>query len=415
MSQPARFSVCSIVLVIAGALLCACGNKPQEQSAMGMGPPMEMKVRLERVIQRDINESSSFMGTLKSRHSSILQPRAAGTITKIFVTPGMFVKAGAPLIEIDPEKQKATFNSSMAASHSSADDKENAVQTLKSLEASLNNKQSLLVFARNQEKRYGLLASEGAVAAESAENYATSRRMAEADVQSVKAQIEAQKAAIAKMNEMIRQTTANAHEQQVQLQYYTVQAPFDGIVGDIPVKLGESVNYDTKVTTVTGNRPLELYVSVPAEKAAALKIGMPIELTDSNDKLLGEARVIFVAENVDDQTQSVLVKAIYPNTDGHLRSNQTVGSHVVWSKKPGLLVPTFAVAHISGQDFVFTAEKSAKGLIARQKAVDLGSIHTNSYLVKSGLNAGDQVVVSGVQNLSDGAAIAPQTAVSGRP
>jgi multidrug efflux pump subunit AcrA (membrane-fusion protein) len=79
-----------------------------------------------------------------------------------------------------------------------------------------------------------------------------------------------------------------------------------------------------------------------------------------------------------------------------------------------LLVPTYAVAHISGQDFVFTAQNSGKGLVARQKAVALGEIYNNSYLVKSGLHSGDRIVVSGVQNLTDGAAIAPQTAISGR-
>jgi multidrug resistance efflux pump len=255
-----------------------------------------------------------------------MQSRVAGIVTRIFVTPGMIVKAGAPLLEIDPEKQQAMVTSLVAAAASTAADKENASQTLKSLEALLRSKESNLVFARNQEKRYALLASEGAVAAEAAENYITARKMSEADVQSVKAQIEAQKAAIAKMERMIQQSQANKQEQEVQLKYYTLKAPFAGVVGDIPVKLGEYVNSDTKVTIVTENQPLELYVSVPAEKALGLRLGMPVQLTDSDDKVLGEAQVIFISPNVEDQTQSVLVKALYANKGwtAALKSNRRI-------------------------------------------------------------------------------------------
>lgn len=407
--------ICAILLVIASAgTLTACSNNAPATSAMGMGPPREMVVKVEDVAQRSINDSTSFMGTLKSRHSSVLQPRVAGIVTQIFVAPGSSVREGQPLVEIDPAKQKATVSSSVAAIQSTAADKENAVQTLKSLQASLESKKSSLEFARTQEKRYAFLASEGAMPKESAENFRTARKMAESDAQSIIAQIEAQKAAISKMARMVQQSQSNEDEQEVQLGYFTLKAPFAGVVGDIPIKIGEYVNSDSKVTSVTANQPLEVYVGVPAEKAARLKLGMPVQLTDSEDNLLGEAKIIFVSPNVDDQTQSVLVKALYANRDGRLRSNQTVGSKVVWSKQPGLLVPTFAVAHISGQDFVFTAVKGPKGLVAKQKAVDLGAIHTNSYLVKSGLHAGDRVIVSGVQNLTDGAAIAPQTAVSGR-
>ena len=83
---------------------------------------------------------------------------------------------------------------------------------------------------------------------------------------------------------------------------------------------------------------------------------------------------------------------------------------IVWDRKQHLLVPTVSVMHISGQDFVFAAEESAAGqFVARQKPVTLGDIVDNSYLVKSGLQGSDKIVVSDVQNLYDGAIIAPKT------
>ena len=117
-----------------------------------------------------------------------------------------------------------------------------------------------------------------------------------------------------------------------------------------------------------------------------------------------------VSPQVSDENQSVLVKAIYPNNGDKLRSNQQVTTKIVWDRKQHLLVPTMSVMHISGQDFVFAAEEAASGqCVARQKPVTLGDIVDNSYLVKSGLKGSDKIVVSDVQNLYDGAIIAPKS------
>ncbi len=207
---------------------------------------------------------------------------------------------------------------------------------------------------------------------------------------------------------MLNQSAAQTKLESLELGFHTVVAPFAGIVGDVPVKLGQYVTTDTELTTIDQSRPLEIYVYVPAEQASRLRKGLDVTMVDSQGEVIGTCPISFVSPQVSDQNQSVLVKAIYANDGDKLRSNQQVTTRIVWDKKPHLLVPTVSVMHISGQDFVFAAEESAAGqYVARQKAVSLGDIVDNNFVVKSGLKSSEKIVVSDVQNLYDGATIAP--------
>jgi RND family efflux transporter MFP subunit len=209
------------------------------------------------------------------------------------------------------------------------------------------------------------------------------------------------------MEKIIGQSGANIKEQNIQLQYYTIKAPFEGTVGDIPIKIGDYVNTSTRLTTVTKNRPLEIYVAIPIEHAKQLKLNMPIELQDSVGQKIGLSQVFFIAPNVLSDSQTVLVKSHFANEKDQLRADQTVRARVIWEKKPGVLIPTEAVSHQSGQDFVFVAQTDKDKTIARQLPITLGAIEDTQYQVLKGLKVGEKVITSGVQNLSDGAQIAP--------
>jgi multidrug efflux pump subunit AcrA (membrane-fusion protein) len=101
----------------------------------------------------------------------------------------------------------------------------------------------------------------------------------------------------------------------------------------------------------------------------------------------------------------VLVKGLLSRSTG-LRSAQYVRARIVWQRVDTLVVPVVAVQRINGQHFVFIAESEQGKLVARQRPVRLGAIQGNEYLVVSGLEAGQRVVVSGTQKLADGAPIA---------
>ena len=106
---------------------------------------------------------------------------------------------------------------------------------------------------------------------------------------------------------------AQVREQEVQLRYYKVTAPRGGIVGDIPVRVGDRVTNATQLTTVDQPGSLEAYVYVPVERSAQLKMNLPVQILDSNGKVLADTRISFISPQVDNTTQTVLVKARIAN------------------------------------------------------------------------------------------------------
>jgi multidrug efflux pump subunit AcrA (membrane-fusion protein) len=108
---------------------------------------------------------------------------------------------------------------------------------------------------------------------------------------------------------------------------------------------------------------------------------------------------------VDDATQTVQVKSALRDVPPSVRVLQFVRARVVWKTAPGVTLPITAVSRISGQFFCFVAEPGPNGLVARQRPVQIGELIGNDYVVIGGVNAGDKVVVSGIQKIGDGAPI----------
>lgn len=311
-----------------------------------------------------VEDATEYVATLKSLRSTTVQPQTDGQITQIAVKSGDRVRQGATLMQIDPRRQQAAVSSQEA---------ERAA-----LEAAV-------AFARQQSQRANELFAAGAISQQEKEQAETSLRTADAN---------------------LRALTARVQEQQVQLHYYTVAAPTAGVVGDVPVRVGNQVSPQTVLTTIDQNDTLELYVSVPVERAGDLKNGLPIQILGQDGAdTSGVTAVNFIASHVDDQTQSVLVKAQVRNPDGKLRASQYVRARIIWKTAEGLVLPVTAVLRISGQFFAFVAEEAGGKLVAKQRAIKVGPIVGNQYQVLDGIKAGERVVTSGAQKLADGAPI----------
>jgi multidrug efflux pump subunit AcrA (membrane-fusion protein) len=394
----------SIVVLLVCASMFGCAAS---QSKAGFMPPNQMSVRLATVKPAVVEESSDYAAVLKSRKSVSLYPRVDGHVTKVLVTSGDTVTAKQPLLEIDPLKEQHSVASFGEAVHSAKADLQTARETLKSYHATRVSRLSNLHYAQRQLSRYTILQQQGAVAMQDLDQWINQSKVAEGDLQNVDALIKAQESTILKLERALKQAEANLRVQQEQLSYHSIRAPFPGMVGDIPVKLGDYVSPTTKLTAVTQNKPLEVYVSVPTEKSRALHLGMNIQLIDGREGLYGNSKVFFIAPSVDESSQSILVKSYFPNTDGGLRADQLIKARVIWSERRGVLVPTTAISHAGGQDFVFIAENvGQEKLLARQIPVKLGDIQGNNYQVLNGVKPGDRIVISGIQNLMDGVPIA---------
>jgi RND family efflux transporter MFP subunit len=391
-----------VTLLLAAACAAGCGGKPPGGPGGAGGPgggAMAMPVAVMTVENTSLHDASEYVATLKSRHTTNVQPQVEGVLTRIFVKSGDRVKAGAPLMQIDPEKQRATVSSQ---------------------EATRAQKLAALNYAREQLKRQETLYQGGAASKQQLDEAQTSLAQAQADYDATGAQV---------------------REQEVQLAYYKVAAPAAGVVGDIPVRVGDRVTFSTLLTTIDQNDALELYISVPIERSHDLKLGLPVEVLNEKGAVAATTQINFISPQVDEQTQQVLVKAPVASGLG-LRSDQFMRARVVWSTHPGVVVPVLAVSRVNGQFFVFAAEPAPAapaggaaaggpgaaagtgaaggstapggaggpggpgehggGLVAHQKSVQLGDLVGNDYVVLSGLQAGDRIVAAGVQKLADG-------------
>ena len=352
-----------LAMLTAGAL-AGCGQKTAADAPGGAPPAMPVQVQIAQAVK--IPQTTEYLSILKSRHSAAINPQVEGQITKIFVKSGDRVKAGAPLLQIDPLKQEATVNSQEA--------------TRAAQEA---NRRLAQVSLERAKKLYAA----GVVSKQDLDN-------AQSNFDAVDAQVKA-------LEGQVRQ-------QRVELHYYTVSAPMEGIVGDIPVRMGDRVTVSTLLTTVDEPGALEAYVYVPADRAKELRLGLPVRLLDENGNGVANTRITFVSPQVETDTQTILAKATVENSQAKLRIAQQVRAEITWGTHEGPVVPVLAVNRINGQFFVFLAVNEGKGVVARQKKLTLGDTFGNSYVVLDGLKPGDHLIVSGTQFLQDGFPVAEQ-------
>ena len=241
-----------------------------------------------------------------------------------------------------------------------------------------------LTYATQQLARMQKLFDAGAVSRAELEQAETAAKTARAQLDTVAAQI---------------------RESQVELQYYRVTAPSDGIVGEISIRAGDRVTSSTPITTIDQAQGLEAYINVPLERAAQLRQGLTVELVDPNGQAISSDPVTFIAPRADDATQSVLVKATLRRPPTTIRVMQYVRARLIWSNEPRLTVPVVALNRVNGQYFAFVVESGDKGQVARQKPVSVGEVIGDEYVVMGGLAAGDRVIVSNLQKLGDGAPV----------
>jgi RND family efflux transporter MFP subunit len=353
-------AILSLPLLLAGAAGC---NKAQPQQQPGAGM-QALPVQTLTVAAVPVAQSDEYVATIKSRRSATINPQVDGNLTSILVHSGQHVTAGQLLMQIDPSKQEATV-----ASQAATEQQKLAVYQYNQLQVERQRK----LFAA------GIISKDALDQAEQA--FANSK----ADYQSA---------------------VASRQEQDKQLGYYRITAPFEGIVGDIPVHVGDYVSATTMLTTVDENKDLEAYIYIPTERASQIRNGLGVQILDNNGNPIENTAIDFVSPQVDDQLQGILVKA--PIDSPLLRTQQLVKARVVWGMSPKPVVPVLAVTRLGGQAFVFLAQDAGGGhFVAHEQAISLGDTIGNNYAVLAGLTNGDKVIVSGTQFLQDKMPVMP--------
>jgi RND family efflux transporter MFP subunit len=342
----------AVAAVACGGTSSPAGNAPPAM------PPTD--VTAATLTAKPTPDSSEFVATIQSLRSTTIQPQVEGFVRQILVKAGDRVRAGQPLVQIDPERQQATVTS---------------------IESQRAAREADLMLAQQQLTRMQRLMDAGAVSRAELEQAEATQKSAQAQLTAIQSQI---------------------RETQVQLGYYRVTAPAAGVIGDIPIRVGDRVTPSTTITTIDQAAGLEVYINVPLERAGDVREGLTVELLNGAGQVIASNPITFVAPRADEGTQSVLVKATLRQPPPGLRVMQYVRARVIWGMKPSLTVPVVAVSRLAGQHFVFVAESAGQGFVAKQKPVTVGAIVGDDYVITGGLKAGDRVIVSNTQKIGDG-------------
>ncbi|WP_433973326.1 efflux RND transporter periplasmic adaptor subunit [Tunturiibacter lichenicola] len=349
-------------LFLCAAACLVSGCKP---AAPPPPAPQAMPVQVAPVTLSPVPNSDTYVATIKSRRSSTMQPQVDGNLVKIFVKSGDVVKAGQVLMRIDPLKQVAS------------------VQSQQGTQA---QKKAVYDYNKIEVERQRKLFEAGVVSRDTYEQADQAYQNSKGDYES---------------------NAALTDTQKQQLAYYDIRAPFNGVVGDIPVHLGDYVSPTTLLTTVDENADLEAYIYIPTERASLVRKGLPVQILDTAGNVLVKSSITFLSPQVDNGLQSILAKAEIPRTAQLLRNQQLVKARVTWSTAPAPTVPVLAVSTVGGQTFVFVATPKGEGYIAHQVPITVGETVGNTYPVLGGLQPGQKVITSGLQFLQEGAPVKP--------
>lgn len=339
----------------------AAGARPQ-----GRGAAPAAGVTIVTLEDTPIELSSDFISTVRSLHSTTIQPQVDGRITKIYVKSGDLVRAGTPMVQIDPEKQAAT---------------------LRSTESQRAGREADVTYWKAQVDRLQVLLKAGAISQNEFDAARHNLDTAQANLSALDAQV---------------------REGRVQLQYYRVTAPTGGVVGDLAVREGDRITTSTVITTVDDKVGIEAYIQVPVDRAPELKPGLMTQILDADGKIVAQNPITFVSPRADPATQTVLAKSLLREVPADIKLQQFVKIRVVWRSTPGVTIPVTAVSRVNGQYFCFVAESQGSGLVARQRPIQVGEIRGNDYIVRGGLRAGDRLIVGGIQKIGDGAPVRPE-------
>jgi len=209
-----------------------------------------------------------------------------------------------------------------------------------------------------------------------------------------------------------KQAEARIREIHATIERKTIRAPFGGVLGIRAVNLGQYLTGGDAVVPLQSLDPIYVNFGVPQQDASRMRLGRAVRITASDlDSVEFGGRISALDSVVDEATRNVRVQATLANPAGRLRPGMFVQAQVVLgANQPVIALPGSAISYAPYGDSVFVVEemKGARGQTyrgVRQQIVRVGSTRGDQVAVLTGLQAGAEVVTSGVFKLRPGAAV----------
>lgn len=353
-------------------LLSSCGNKGNDTGKVPEYAVQELQ-------KTTANLTTAYPATIKGKQDVEIRPQVSGFITKLCVDEGATVRKGQVLFIIDPTQYEAAVRTAKAAVATA----EAAVRTQ---QMTVDNKRELN--KKSIISNYDLSMAENSLA------------QSQAQLAQAKAQL----------------TTA-----QQNLSFTQVKSPSDGVINDIPYRLGALVSpsISTPMTTVSEIGDVYVYFSMTEKELLALTKSsnslkeeiskMPTVQLQLIDGTIYDAtgNVDAITGVIDQSTGSVSIRAIFPNKGNVLRSGGTANVIIPYQMENVINIPQTATQEIQDKKFVYTLQPDNTVKYTEITVFNLDN--GKQYLVTSGLKSGDKIVIEGVQTLKDGMKIQPIT------
>jgi membrane fusion protein (multidrug efflux system) len=366
----------SLLIALIAITIFGCSSKPV---AVQAPPPPSLPVA--SVVAGTDTTYQEYPASIEGTVNVEIRPQVSGSLDKVFVDEGAFVNAGQPIFKINDLPYRATLNNTVASQHAAEAALINAQLEIDKLTPLVENK----VISDYQLKS------------------------AKAAYQVAKANVE--------------QAKANVATAQINLGYTTIKAPVSGYIGRLLKKQGSLVApADVEaLTQLSDVHDVHVYFALGEKDFVGFKEQYPGETLKDKLKRL-PAVTLLLADNTeygkqgkidmidgqfDKTTGAITIRASFANAQGLLRSGNTGKVRLSLQHTNSLKVPQSATIEMQDKIFVFAVADSNK--VKKQPITVIGKSGIN-YLVKDGIKAGDQIVLSGVDHLQEGEVIAPQKA-----
>jgi membrane fusion protein (multidrug efflux system) len=369
-------------------LLSSC----QDKAASPPPPPPE--VGISTVVAQDVTTYGDWVATLDGYVTAQIQPQVSGYLIRQDYREGSFVQKDQVLFEIDPRPFQAVLDQ--------------AKGQLAQANGQLGQAQAALSLANINVNRDTPLAQARAIAQSQLDNDVQTMKVDEATVATAKASIEAAQATV--------------EQAELNLGFTKVRSLISGIAGTAATQIGNLVSQTSVLTTVSQVDPIKAYFPISEQEYLqvsqrinpgasgdwlAHSAVVPLRLTLSDNEVYPkEGHIVFADRQVDTQTGTIRIVGAFANPANLLRPGQFGRVRAQTGVLHGaLLVPQRAVSELQGKYQVAVVNGDNKIQI---RAVDVGAREGESWIVKSGLQAGEHIVSEGVSKVRDGMPVTPK-------
>jgi membrane fusion protein (multidrug efflux system) len=404
------------------AVFAGCSH---DENATNVQPPPP-QVLVAKVTRQTVPISEDYQGTVGSIQAVEVRARVTGILESAPFKEGTLVRQGQLIFTLQKDKYQADVDAAQASLQKAKAELYEAQDTVpvQQAEANLAQKQAILERANITVARLTPLAADKAVPYKDLQNAIQQQAAALADVNVAKAQLTNAKVnqtgGIEQAKAAVLSAQSTLDNAKLNLSYCTVAAPVTGLIGFLKYDVGNVVGGtgDEVLDTITTVDPIKVlfavdentYLALAGAKGSSSTQGLrdqPVQLVLANNNVYPyPGKLYTVNPTLDAKTGTTTVEARFPNPKALLRPGQFARVRLTIQNRPNaLLVPQTAIVQTQGVNSAFVIDANN---VADIRTVSIGPAYKDSYVVVSGLSAGDRVVVQGTQKVRPGLKVVPK-------